>query len=72
MRVMLDQLCQDCWCNHLDRRLAAYKQRNNEQLCRAKSLGSVIESGDVVALEKWNRESLHWRQKGTDRQTNWK
>ena len=67
MRVILDQLFQDCWYHHLDRRLTAYKQLNDEQLRRAIFLGTMIERGDVVALEKWNRESLRWRQKGTDR-----
>lgn len=69
MRVILDQLFQDCWYNHLDRRLTAYKQLNNEQLRRAISLGTVIEGGDVGALEKWNRESLCWRNKPSDGQT---
>ena len=45
MRVILDQLFQDCWYNHLDRRLAAYKQLNNDQLRRAIALGTVIENG---------------------------
>ena len=63
MRVILDQLFQDCWYNHLDRRLTAYKQLNDEQLRRAIGLGTMIAAGDVVALENWNRESLHWRQK---------
>ena len=70
MRVILDQLFQDCWYHHLDRRLTAYKQLNDEQLRRAIFLGTMIERGDVVALEKWNRESLRWRQKGTDRLAN--
>lgn len=63
MRVILDQLFQDCWYNHLDRRLRAYKQLNEAQLRRAIYLGKIIESGDVVTLERWNRESLHWRKK---------
>ena len=66
MRVILDQLFQDCWYHHLDRRLAACIQLNDQQVRRAIFLGTMIERGDVVALEKWNRESLHWRQKGTD------
>jgi len=63
MRVILDQLFQDCWYNHLDRRLTAYKQLNDQQLRHAISLATAIENGDVVMLEKWNRESLRWRQK---------
>jgi len=62
MRVILDQLFQDCWYNHLDRRLTAYKQLNDQQLRRAISLATVIESGEFDTLEKWNRESLRWRQ----------
>ena len=63
MRVILDQLFQDCWYNHLDRRLAAYKQLNNDQLRRAIALGTVIENGDENALARWDRESLLWRRK---------
>ena len=70
MRVILDQLFQDCWYHHLDRRLSAYKQLNDRQLRRANFLGVMIERGDGIALETWNHESLHWRQKGTDRRAN--
>ena len=61
MRVVLDQLFQDCWYNHLDKRLRAYKQLNNEQLKRAIAMGNAIQERGNGLLEKWNRESLAWR-----------
>ena len=61
MRVILDQLFQDCWYNHLDRRLTAYKQLNDKQLVQAIQLATVIRSREFDTLEKWNRESLAWR-----------
>ena len=63
MRIILDQLFQDCWYNHLDRRLVAYKQLTNPQLKSAIELAhSILQHGDEV-LESWNRQSLEWRQK---------
>ena len=67
MRVILDHLFQDCWYNHLDRRLTAYKQLNDQQLRRAISLATVIEGGEFDTLDKWNRESLRWRQQAAKR-----
>ena len=67
MRVILDQLFQDCWYNHLDRRLTAYKQLNDQQLLRAISLATVVERGDFDTLDQWNRESLRWRQQAKNR-----
>lgn len=42
MRVILDQLFQGCWYDHLDRRLVAYKQLNERQLQIAIELGEAI------------------------------
>jgi hypothetical protein len=52
MRVILVQLFQDCWYNHLDRRLTAYQQLNDQQLRHAISLATAIAKGDVAILEK--------------------
>lgn len=61
MRVVLDQLFQDCWYNHLDKRLRAYRQLNVEQLKRAIAMGNAIRDRGEELLEKWNRQSLAWR-----------
>jgi hypothetical protein len=63
MRIILDQLFQDCWYDHLDRRLVAYKQLNNEQLTRAIAMGEQLLTGDTTTLNRWNNESLAWRGK---------
>ena len=63
MRIILDRLCGDCWYHHLDRRLTAYKQLNDEQLRQCIAMAEQILSGDTVALEAWNRDSLRWRGK---------
>ena len=67
MRVILDQLFQDCWYNHLDCRLTAYKQLNDQQIRGAISLATVVERGDFDTLDQWNRESLRWRQQAKNR-----
>jgi hypothetical protein len=63
MRIILDQLFGDCWYNHLDRRLTAYKQLGNEQLEKCITMAEQILAGDTKKLEQWNRESLRWRGK---------
>ncbi len=63
MRIILDRLCGDCWYNHLDRRLTAYKQLNVEQLQKCVAMAEQLLSGDTDALEAWNRNSLRWRGK---------
>ncbi|MEM9943196.1 MAG: hypothetical protein AAF939_16655 [Planctomycetota bacterium] len=63
MRIILDQLFNDCWYNHLDRRLRAYKQLNNQQLKTAISLGRAIADQGEAILNIWNRQSLQWRNK---------
>ncbi len=63
MRIILDRLFSDCWYNHLDRRLTAYKQLNNQQLQRCIIMAEQILGGDTVALAEWNRDSLRWRGK---------
>jgi hypothetical protein len=63
MRIILDQLFGGCWYDHLDRRLVAYKQLNNEQLTRAIEMAERLLAGDPELLRRWNRESLAWRGK---------
>lgn len=61
MRIILDRLFGDCWYNHLDRRLTAYKQLNNDQLTRCIAMAEQILGGDTKALQAWNQDSLRWR-----------
>lgn len=63
MRIILDQLFGDCWYNHLDRRLSAYKQLGNQQLEKCIAMAEQILAGDTTTLEHWNRQSLRWRGK---------
>ena len=70
MRVILDQLFNDCWYNHLDTRLVAYKQLTVPQLKRAIAMAERIESEGDVVLRKWNSESLAWRNKAKTRLKN--
>ncbi|MEM6468664.1 MAG: hypothetical protein AAF802_03790 [Planctomycetota bacterium] len=63
MRIILDRLFQDCWYNHLDRRLTAYKQLRDEQLRDCIVMAERLLSGDINALKDWNAESLRWRGK---------
>ncbi|MEM8668086.1 MAG: hypothetical protein AAGG48_11250 [Planctomycetota bacterium] len=63
MRIILDRLFGDCWYNHLDKRLTAYKQLNDAQLRECISMAQQILNGDIDSLAVWNRESLRWRSK---------
>lgn len=63
MRIVLDQLFGDCWYNHLDRRLVAYKQLNERQLQTAIHLASAIQDQGESLLNTWNQQSLAWRGK---------
>jgi hypothetical protein len=63
MRVVLDQLFEDCWYNHLDKRLVAYKQLNERQLHVAIALAEAILDQGESLLQVWNRQSLAWRNK---------
>ena len=61
MRVILDQLFQGCWYDHLDRRLTAYKQLNVAQLQQCIELAEKILDEGEPFLNKLNRQSLAWR-----------
>ena len=63
MRIILDQLFGGCWYDHLDRRLVAFKQLNDEQLTRAIEMAKRLLAGDPELLRRWNRGSLAWRGK---------
>ena len=63
MRIILDQLFGGCWYNHLDRRLVAYKQLNDEQLTRAIEMAQRLLAGNTELLGCWNKQSLAWRGK---------
>ncbi|MEL7266361.1 MAG: hypothetical protein AAFP69_16330, partial [Planctomycetota bacterium] len=58
MRIILDQLFHDCWYAHLDRRLTAYKQLNEDQLQSCITMANQILAGDQEKLERWNQQSL--------------
>lgn len=61
MRIFLDRLFGDCWYNHLDRRLRAYKQLNDDQLRACIEMAEQVLAGDVASLDQWNQDSLRWR-----------
>ncbi|MGI9470908.1 MAG: hypothetical protein ACR2NZ_05225 [Rubripirellula sp.] len=63
MRIILDRLFGDCWYNHLDRRLTAYKQLSEDQLRDCIATAEQLLAGGTEALLRWNRDSLRWRSK---------
>ena len=63
MRIVLDHTVGGCWYDHLDRRLRAYKQLNQQQLERAVALAERLVDEGEAALVPMNRQSLRWRGK---------
>jgi hypothetical protein len=63
MRVILDAVCRGCWYDHLDRRLAAYKQLTDAQLREAVTRGEQMLAEGRATVEAMNRQSLRWRGK---------
>lgn len=61
-RIVLDNLFESCWYNHLSRKEAAYKQLNQQQLERAIALANTILDDPEKAVQL-NRNSLSWRGK---------
>ena len=61
MRIILDHLFSDCWYNHLDCRLTAYKQLNVEQLQRAVELAEHLLRDGERLINAMNHKSLQWR-----------
>ena len=61
-RIVLDNLFEDCWYNHLSRKQPAYKQLNETQLEKAIALAeSMLEHPERVS--GLNDNSLSWRGK---------
>ena len=63
MRVVLDHVFADCWYNHLDRKLRAYKQLNDSQLSLAVSIAERMSQADPETIAAMNLKSLEWRNK---------
>ncbi len=63
MRVVLDHVFADCWYNHLDRKLRAYKQLNDSQLSLAVSIAEKISRAESATVAEMNQRSLEWRNK---------
>jgi hypothetical protein len=63
MRIILDHLFSDCWYNHLDRRLTAYKQLNVAQLQQAIELAENLLRAGEQLVKAMNARSLRWRAK---------
>ncbi|MEO1235494.1 MAG: hypothetical protein AAFX76_01760 [Planctomycetota bacterium] len=63
MRIVLDHLFADCWYDHLDRRLRAYKQLNDTQLAQAVAIAERMREMDAAEIEAMNQQSLIWRDK---------
>ena len=63
MRVALDHLFGGCWYDHLHRRQRAYKQLDEEQLCRAIGHAEAMLRGGREVVKSMNRRSLAWRGK---------
>ncbi|MFN3188985.1 MAG: hypothetical protein ACE361_00565 [Aureliella sp.] len=61
MRIILDRLFQDCWYNHLDVRLTAYKQLTETQLRMCISIAEELLEADAESIGAWNHDSLRWR-----------
>lgn len=59
-RIVLDNLFEDCWYNHLSRKQPAYKQLSETQLSKAIAIAqSIVDRPEHV--EQLNRSSLSWR-----------
>ena len=54
MRIVLDHVFADCWYNHLDRRLRAYKQLNGTQLAQAVGIAEHMCQADGQTIEQMN------------------
>ena len=61
MRIILDHLFSDCWYNHLDRRLTAYKQLNTQQLRQAVEMAEQLlnEGEQLVSAMNARRKWVH-------------
>lgn len=64
-RVVLDNLFNDCWYNHLDKEsdVPAYKQLTEEQLIEAIQIATEMYNQGRKEVEYRNNQSLEWRDK---------
>lgn len=62
MRIVLDHVFHDCWYNHVDKRLRAYKQLNDTQLAQAVAIAEEMRRADAATIDKMNQQSLAWRE----------
>lgn len=61
-RIVLDNLFENCWYQHLSRQEAAYKQLSEAQLKAAIALAqSMLNSPETAQI--LNQNSLRWRKK---------
>lgn len=61
-RIVLDNLFEDCWYQHLSRKTPAYKQLDEDQLKAVIALAqSMLNSPETAQI--FNQNSLHWRKK---------
>ncbi|MBB6430961.1 hypothetical protein [Algisphaera agarilytica] len=63
MRIVLDHVFADCWYNHVDKRLRAYKQLNDTQLAQAVAIAEQMTKADSATIDAMNSQSLEWRNK---------
>ncbi|MEM9418414.1 MAG: hypothetical protein AAGA25_05065 [Planctomycetota bacterium] len=63
MRIVLDHVFADCWYNHIDKRLRAYKQLNDTQLAQAVAIAEQMAKADSATIDVMNAQSLEWRDK---------
>ena len=61
-RIVLDNLFEGCWYDHLSRKLPAYKQLNEEQLMKAITIAEEM-LFDPKTVNQLNQNSLRWRGK---------
>ena len=61
-RIVLDNLFQDCWYNHLSKKQPAYKQLNAEQIRTAITIAHTMLNNPESAIA-FNQNSLKWRGK---------
>ena len=62
-RIVLDNLFQDCWYNHLSKKQPAYKQLSVEQMTAAIAIAqTLLEQPEQTSI--LNKNSLKWRGKG--------
>ena len=63
--MLLDHAVRGCWYDVLDRRSAAFRQLDDDQLAGAVALGErLLEEGDPL-LRTLNAQLLRWRGKAT-------